>query len=320
MSQILVSKGETLAKVERTVVITGAFGALGRRVAKQFAQAGYHVTGIGHGSWRQDEFSSYGLHGWLNANITTESLLSLNVIPDAIIHCAGSSSVAFSNSYPCQDFERTVSTTMAVLEFVVRHSAATRIVYPSSAAVYGAVNRLPIGESDRLLPVSPYGTHKLLAEELLREYARLYGLSVVIVRLFSVYGEGLRKQLLWDACMKLKRNENTFSGSGTEIRDWLHLQDAAELIFMAGDRAAPNCPIVNGGSGFGVSVKEIVEELFNSWGFNGEPTFDRVKRSGDPSDYQADISLARNWGWSPTIPWRKGVREYVKWFQYENSW
>ena len=76
----------------------------------------------------------------------------------------------------------------------------------SSAAVYGPGHEGPIGEDARLDPASPYGCHKLVMELLCRSYARSFGVSIVLLRLFSVYGEGLQKQLLWDLCSKLARN------------------------------------------------------------------------------------------------------------------
>lgn len=298
-----------------TVLVTGAYGFIGRNVAKHFANAGWGVTGIGHGSWAREEWRQWGMSEWHAADITTDALLTYAGLPDVIVHCAGSGSVAFSMTHPYQDFQRTVGTTLATLEFVRIHAPKARLVYPSSAGVYGVVEKLPIAESDPLVPVSPYGVHKKISEEICCSYAHHFGVSAVIVRLFSVYGIGLRKQLLWDTCMKIHNGVNTFFGSGTETRDWLHVNDAASLLLVAGTRASAECPILNGGSGQGVSVREVLNELFTCLGRSETPQFSGISRSGDPMHYIADISRLHSWGWRPRTPWRKGVREYAEWFK-----
>lgn len=298
-----------------TVLVTGAYGFVGRNVAKQFANAGWAVVGIGHGSWARAEWRQWGISEWHAADITTDALLTYAGSPEVIVHCAGSGSVGFSVTHPQQDFQRTVGTTVAVLEFARLHATQARLVYPSSAGVYGVAEKLPIAESDLLAPVSPYGVHKKISEEMCCSYAHHFGVSVAIVRLFSVYGIGLRKQLLWDACMKIRNGGNTFFGSGMETRDWLHINDAASLLLAAGERASAECPIVNGGSGQGVLVREVLSELFVCFGRSDTPQFSGVSRSGDPLHYIADIGRLCGWGWQPKTPWREGVREYAEWFK-----
>ena len=283
-------------------------------MARRFARDGYQVHGIGHGKWTHELCSDYGISQWVEASITLDSLKSVGVKPNALIHCAGGSSVGFSMTHPQTDFEKTVTTTSSVLEFVRKYSPNTRIVFPSSAAVYGQIDQLPIREDQPPAPISTYGIHKVIAEELLRHYGRVFAISVCVVRLFSVYGEGLRKQLLWDACCKLSKGEFQFHGTGTEIRDWIHLSDAADLILLAERNATPWCPIINGASGVGVTVRDILEVLFDSWGSNEKLTFDSRLAQGDPERYLADISIARSLGWNPRVSWSTGIAMYVEWF------
>ncbi len=301
--------------MSKTVLVTGACGFIGRNVARHFANAGWLVVGMGHGSWAREEWRQWGIAEWHTADITADALLICAGSPDVIVHCAGSGSVGFSMTHPLQDFQLTVATTIAVLEFVRLHLPKSRVVFPSSAGVYGMVEKLPIAESALLLPVSPYGVHKKIAEEMCHSYAKNFGVASAIVRLFSVYGAGLRKQLLWDACMKIRNGENTFFGSGMETRDWLHVNDAASLLMVAGEHASIECPAINGGSGQGVSVHEVLSELFDCFGRSDAPQFSGSVRNGDPLHYLADISQARNWGWQPTVRWREGVREYAEWFK-----
>ncbi len=306
-----------MPKMPRTVLVTGAYGFIGRNVAKHSANAGCQVVGIGHGSWAREEWRQWGISEWHATDITTDALLTYAGLPEVIVHCAGSGSVGFSMIHPHQDFQRTVDATVAVLEFVRLHAPQARVVYPSSAGVYGVVEKLPIAEFDPLAPVSPYGVHKRISEEMCCSYAHHFGLSVAIVRLFSVYGIGLRKQLLWDACMKIRNGGNSFFGSGMETRDWLQVDDAASLLLVAGERASVECPIVNGGSGQGVLVRDLLSELFVCFGRSDAPQFSGASRSGDPLHYIADISRLCSWGWQPKMAWREGVRQYAEWFKKE---
>jgi UDP-glucose 4-epimerase len=187
-------------------------------------------------------------------------------------------------------------------------------VLVSSAAVYGEVAQRPIPEDAPLCPVSPYGVHKLQAEDLCRSYSRHFGVRTVVVRLFSVYGPGLRRQLLWDACEKLRSGSATFSGTGNEVRDWLHVKDAARLLAVAAAHASTECPVANGGYGMGRSVREVVATLAEDLGANATPCFTGARRSGDPKCYVADLTTAKSWGWQPAIEWRSGMRAYAEWY------
>ncbi|HKQ26564.1 MAG TPA: NAD-dependent epimerase/dehydratase family protein [Burkholderiales bacterium] len=300
----------------KRVVVTGAYGFIGRHVGRHFAQQGHRVVGIGHGGWDHAQCRAWGLSGWHAADITLESLITYAGDPELIVHCAGGASVGFSIERPLQDYQRTVSTTAAVLEFARIHAREAAVVMPSSAAVYGNAHALPIAESATLQPVSPYGEHKRMAENLCRLYSEEFGLATAVVRFFSVYGPGLRKQLLWDACDRLVRNEPPcFSGDGTETRDWLHIDDTVALIELAGSHADRNCPVVNGGTGHAVSVSELLTHLFGLLGRKDHPVFTGDGRSGDPKHYLADIQAAQRWGWNPRVSWADGVGQYLDWFR-----
>jgi UDP-glucose 4-epimerase len=216
---------------------------------------------------------------------------------------------------PAIDFELTVKTTSNVLEFMRVHSPDTQLIYLSSAAVYGQVEAQPITEEAALKPVSPYGLHKQMSESLCQLYSRQFGVSVTIVRLFSIYGEGLRKQLLWDACQKFERGESEFFGTGEEVRDWLHVKDVAGLLFAVAENVTTPYPVINAGSGDGVTVSEILQYVSEQLGLGLKPRFTSRPKVGDPNVYIADVIKARSCGWEPKINWRKGVEDYVDWYK-----
>ncbi len=297
-----------------TVLITGAYGFIGRHIARLYGEKGWKVLAMGHGGWSRKEWNDWNIAEWHTCDITIESLLTYAGEPDVIVHCAGGGSVGFSVSHPFQDYQRTVETAAHVLEFVRLHAPRAVVVYPSSAGVYGAAARLPISEDSPRNPLSPYGVHKKMAEDLIGSYSRHFGVPSAVVRLFSVYGKGLRKQLLWDACTKLASNETMFFGTGDETRDLLHIRDAAELLFTAGEHASHESPIVNGGSGTGTMIRDIVTEIFSCFKRTDQPIFTDNTRPGDPEHYAANITKAISWGWKPTIDRLSGIKEYVQWF------
>lgn len=297
-----------------TALITGAHGFIGRYTARYFSRQGWNVVGIGLGSWTPDEHAEWGITDWHEATIDVESILNCGVKPNAVVHCAGSGSVGYSVASPYDDFLMNVETAAAMLEYVRRYAPDAAVVAISSAAVYGAAKQLPIPEVAPLAPVSPYGFHKMMMETLCASYSSNFGLRTAIVRLFSIYGNGLRKQLLWDACNKVSKGATDFNGNGTEVRDWLHVEDAVRLLYAAADHASDEAPVVNGGTGVGTSIRDVLQELFRVLGKSDPPRFIGAPRPGDPDSLVADYSRAKSWNWTPGINWRSGVREYAEWF------
>lgn len=302
------------------VWITGARGFIGQHLARYISLKGHDVAGIGHGLWDESDRNFGCRCEWLNGDISQvnlDVLLEKHGTPDAIFHLAGGSSVGPSVAMPLKDMYRSVNSTSELLEWVRLNSKDTSVIMASSAAVYGAGHLTPINENTNSKPYSPYGYHKRMAELLVESYASNFGLKTSIVRLFSVYGSGLRKQLLWDACSRLARGANDiqFGGSGNELRDWIHVEDASEILWRALEHASSECFIVNGGTGIATSVKQITETLFKKWGLGIEPTFSRQSRSGDPTYLVASTTVSKKIGFEPKHEWENGIDEYVTWFK-----
>ena len=158
------------------VLVTGAHGFIGRHVARFYAKQGWKVSGMGYGYFPEQEQQEWGIVEWHTCDITVETLKKYAGTPDVIIHCAGGSSVGFSLEDPYNDYQCTVNTTLHVLEFVRLYAPYARVVYPSSAAVYGLAENMPIYGNSHLNPVSPYGVHKKIAEELSQSYAKHFGI------------------------------------------------------------------------------------------------------------------------------------------------
>lgn len=300
--------------INQVLILTGAAGFIGKHLALQAAKLGYQVYGIGHGSFTEDELTELGFVRFLQSDITTESLVNLQLSPDVIIHCAASASVSFSVSNPALDFKRTVLSALHVLEYIRLTNTGIKLVIPSSAAVYGSAKSSPLLTSHPLSPISPYGLHKKIVEEICTQYSMLFDIRTSIVRLFSVYGLGLRKQLFWDACNKLTSSSNIFCGTGLETRDWLHVNDAASLLLAAAVHASSPPLIINGGSSVQTSIRDAVSLVAEKIPNSPKPIFSGDVRIGDPSSLVADISSSQKLGWQPIYPLDLGLSDYVDWF------
>ncbi|KAA6126959.1 NAD-dependent epimerase/dehydratase family protein [Cupriavidus cauae] len=299
---------------EKTVLVTGARGFFGGYVVEHYLAAGWRVVGLGHGS---PGSACAGRVVWHQAPVSLERLERLEIEPDLLVHCAGGGSVSASLRDPFGDHARTVDTTAAVLEYIRRHCPRTPVVYPSSAAVYGNAAHLPASEGSTapLRPASPYGMHKLMAEQLCASYGAHFGVSVAVVRFFSLFGEGQRKQLLWDACRKIGQRDDLYCGTGEESRDWLHAEDAARLVAAVAAQASPACPIYNGASGTTTTVRQVLTLLYRDLAPSRHPRFSLAVRHGDPCDQCADIGHTLSTGWAPQIRLETGVRRYAQWFE-----
>lgn len=168
----------------------------------------------------------------------------------------------------------------------------------SSAAVYGSGHSHAISETDALVPYSPYGTHKRIAEELFESYGKNFDLKVAVVRLFSVYGTELKKQLLWDSCGRLSKDTShlLLGGTGNGARGWFHISDAVALLQMAAAHACVDGFVVNGGTGVSISVRQVAEQLCAAWGMNTEVSFSGKSRAGDPQFFGGECR-ARDFVW-----------------------
>lgn len=307
------------------VWITGANGFIGRHLAHELAGAGHAVHGIGHGALDATEAQRLGLRSWINGEIDAANLNALAAaqgLPTHLFHLAGGSSVGVSIERPLEDFSRTVASTARLLEWLRGSAPNCAVIAASSAAVYGADHIGPIGESAVPTPMSPYGQHKLMMEQLCRSSAQSFGLRCTMVRLYSVYGPNLRKQLLWDICSRLEAREPllTLGGTGNEIRDWTDVRDVARLLASVAELSSPEIfRVINGGSGRGTSVADIAAGLIRQWGGTTAVRHSGVSRPGDPVSLLADDAVLRRIGFEWRIPLDRGLADYVAWFKGQAS-
>lgn len=304
--------------------VTGAAGFIGRHLVRHLADSGARVSGIdlvGAGSAGLENM----IDGWqegLLSQAALEALSDNTGVPDTIFHLAGGSSVGASIADPYGDFTATIGTTGMLLDWIRRRAPTTRLVVVSSAAVYGNQHVERIGDNAAISPFSPYGAHKFAMEIASRGWASSFGLKIVAVRLFSVYGPGLTKQLLWDLCGKLNSGVPTvlLGGTGEELRDWTHVGDVVRALTAAAPLASQYMPVVNAGSGEAGSVRRIAETVARAFGRDSDCLhFSGESRAGDPFSLVAAPGQLGAGGFDWQVDLETGIFDYVRWYKAQTQ-
>jgi len=286
-----------MAEQKRVCLVTGERGFLGTHIMKEALGQGLEPRGLG-----EIRLPGAEIH---------ELVRSVN--PDVVVHLAGPASVASSISDPRDDFVGTVSGTASLLEAVRLYAPRARFVYASSAAVYGAVEHLPISEDAPIRPISPYGYHKAMAEQLVEEAAKIFGLWTVTARIFSAYGVGLHRQVVYDLCVKASRGQSLIlDGDGSQSRDFIHVKDVVRALLLLVERGQGRGERYNVASGVETSIGALGKLIAASFGVDA-PRFSMQGRAGDPPRWRADMSRTASLGFVCEVPIEQGIGETAEW-------
>jgi len=188
----------------------------------------------------------------------------------------------------------------------------TRVVLVSSAAVYGDPESLPVPEDAPLSPISPYGFHKLHQELLLREYVQLHGVNGCVARVFSTYGENLRRLAIWEMTRRALAGHHDVLGSGQETRDYLYAGDVGRALVVIAGKATGGA--INVASGEEVSMREVAEKVYEAAGIRDQPHFTGEAMRGSPSHWRADVTRLNDLGFASPA-WSRGLYQTVRWIQ-----
>jgi UDP-glucose 4-epimerase len=236
--------------------------------------------------------------------------------PDIIINAAGAANVNLSFKDPEWDYASNVLMVFRLLNSIRKSGHNCKLVQLSSAAVYGNPLSLPVTENEPVKPVSPYGFHKLQSEILCKEFAEVYKVQVAIVRIFSAYGVGLRKQLFWDLYQKANASDEiTLFGTGNESRDFINADDLVKALDIIGRSGEFNATIYNIANGEEIRIKDAVNCFLEQINWKGKLNFSGGNRSGDPLNWKADISRLSSLGYKKGIDFAKGIELYCKWIK-----
>jgi len=303
----------------KTVVITGVAGFIGRHVARHFSREGWNVIGIDELPEENVQLSGVSYHRLILPDVRLTDLLRSSQ-PEVCVHCAGRASVGLSMEDPAADFRGNTALVFEMLDALRRVAARCRFLLLSSAAVYGNPSALPVTEEQVIKPLSPYGYHKRQAELLCEEFSQVYGLSTLSARIFSAYGPGLRRQVVWDICEKiLTTGQLTLRGTGEESRDFIHVADIARALSVFATAAPAEGEVYNLASGHEVTIAELARLLLNALGSVAEARFDGVATPGNPLRWHADVTKSRALGFVPSIPLDQGLKQVAAWCAAELS-
>lgn len=297
------------------VLVTGINGFIGSYVASKFKNAGYEVVGL-------DRDYSGNIYKVYRINMMQDNISDIlgEERPEIIIHCAGLANVSYSLRHIEEDFNANTVVVYRLLEAMRQNNLqSSRLVLMSSAAVYGQPVQLPISENATLNPMSPYALHKKMAEDICLYFIENYQFDIRILRVFSAFGPGLRKQIFWDMYQKI-RNDGRLDlyGTGKESRDYIYIDDLVEAIFLIALDVKSNYTIWNVANGEEVTIKEVAEVFAKNVGMDGSKIiFSNELREGDPINWCADISRLLELGYKKETSIQKGIQQYIAWADKE---
>ncbi|MBY0424735.1 MAG: SDR family oxidoreductase [Cytophagales bacterium] len=288
-------------------------------MANELVTNGYSIFGI-------DLRAPFNPEIWKGFSVSScettdfEKLMNGNSI-FAVCHLAGGASVGNSIIDPYSDFSSLLPGTSRLAVYIVQKHPSAKFLFFSSAAVYGNSYQTQITESNQLNPISPYGVHKLTAESLLVNYSKIFQLEVIILRIFSVYGEGLKKQLIWDLgqrALKAKKeglNSIELKGTGNEKRDFIHVSDICNVVFRLINIRTPQLALYNLASGNEVSIARISELLLSKLKLNLQIKFNGLVPLGDPISLTADITKLKELDILPLVTIDNGLERTANWIR-----
>ena len=292
------------------LLIIGCKGFIGSNVVKYYSAKGDTIIGfdlidpIGN-----EQYTYYNRN---STGITLKEIFTRHQ-PDACINAGGNGSVPLSIKDPKYDFDSNVLFLSETLEYIRQCKPDCKYIHMSSAAVYGNPVHLPISETSPVQPISPYGWHKYQAELICREYATLYKIPVASLRVFSVYGPGLRKQLFWDTFQKSKKNDPIqLFGTGGESRDFIYITDLVAAMDIILSEAVMEGQVINVSSGIETSIAEAIG-IFTGLLNNHKFVFTQQDNPGNPLNWKADIALLHSLGFTAKTGLQHGLNLTVQW-------
>jgi UDP-glucose 4-epimerase len=309
MTTPIISSADRVAFDGARVLVTGGAGFIAAHLTEALAAAGADLT-------LADE---RGRPGCAQVRVGTPAFgkfLRERGPFDYLFHLAARAYAADSVRLPARDFSDNLVATVGLLEQLRASAPHTRLVFASSAAVYGNPARLPIEEGDLTVPVSPYGVSKLAAERYINVYARLYGIPAASLRLFSVYGPGQRKQVVYDYFCKLQRTpgELVVLGDGMQTRDMVYVADVARAFMTVAARGARDGSVYNVASGVSTSTADLARLVIGAQHSNAAIRCTGQNRAGDPDRWLGSFAPLAALGWQPEVDIRTGIAATAGWF------
>lgn len=289
--------------INKKIVVTGANGFIGRA----FCQ---YLDLINHTNYIAIDICSLtNSPNFKKVDITTPGILD-NWLDEntLIVHLAGHADVKSSVEDPLHDFRLNMIGTINILESVRKSKCS--LTYPSTSSIFDLSKRKPLTENSLKNPTSPYGASKMGGEAYCKAYARSYGLDIKIVRLFSVYGPGMNRFLIYDIVKKLVNNPTqlTVFGDGMQIRDYLYISDVVRGIYFLACKGEIG-EDYNLASGNPLTVNEVVDAIIDNMDL-GNVKIEKTNKliEGEVSVMYANIDKITSLGFVPEYSFEKGLK------------
>jgi len=306
-------------------VVTGCAGFIGSHLVERLLSEGHEVLGIDcYTDYYPRRLKESNLrHALENKDFTLleESILDLELKDalegaDYVFHQAAQAGVRASWGERFRIYtDNNVLATQRLLE-ACKDAGIKKFIYGSSSSVYGDVEQLPMKESFTPRPVSPYGVTKLAGEHLCYLYWRNFGVPVISLRYFTVYGPRQRPDMAFHRFLRalLEGDVIRIYGSGEQTRDFTYVSDVVEANLLAA-KARSVGEVFNIAGGARRSVNEVLRILEALTGRKARVVHVEEQK-GDVRDTYADISKAeRTLGYAPKIKLEEGLRRFVEWFK-----
>jgi UDP-glucose 4-epimerase len=314
------------------IFVTGGAGYIGSHAVRRLLGAGHEVVvfdNLIYGHRESVPESVRFVEGELSDKKLLERTFEENEF-DAVMHFAGFAYVGESVEKPGKYFWNNVVSGLNLLDACVKYNVK-KFIFSSSCAVYGTPLKLPIVEDEKKDPESPYGETKFVFENFLRWYDKAHGLKYVSLRYFNAAGADESGEigedhdpethlipLVLDAALG-RRGEIKIFGTdyetpdGTCVRDYIHVNDLADVHVLALDKLGGESKEYNVGVGEGYSVKEIIDMAREITG-KEILAVESSRRAGDPPELYADSSkLREDLGWEPKYDLRKIIESAWNW-------
>lgn len=305
--------------MKKTALVTGGAGFIGSHLVDLLLEKGHRVTVLDNFSTGRPQNLSHIKRG-AGFALRKADVSDLGAIKryfkgvDWVFHLAALADIVPSITDPGAYHRSNVDGTFSVLE-AARLAGVGRFVYTASSSCYGLPDRFPTPETSPVRPEYPYALTKYLGECCALHWARVYGLPVVSLRLFNVYGPRSRTSGTYGAvfgvflAQKLAGKPFTVVGDGRQTRDFTFVSDVARA-FLAAAESDVSGEIFNVGSGDTYSVNRLTELL-------GGEKIHIPKRPGEPDRTFADISkIKKTLGWKPEVDLARGVKVLLENLDY----
>jgi UDP-glucose 4-epimerase len=299
-------------------LVTGGAGFIGSNLVRLLLENGHQVTVLDNllSGYRKN-LDPFPQVQFIEGDVRDAAAVNRAAAgAEVIFHLAASVGNTRSIEHPLDDAEINVLGTLRVLE-AARHNGVRKVVYSSSAGIFGELKTLPIREDHPVEPDSPYGATKLCAEKQCLVYAKLYPLEAVFLRYFNVYGVNQRYDAYGNvipifAHRMLHGEPVTIFGDGEQTRDFINVRDVAQANYKAGTSKGVSGAF-NIGSCTRITINRLVELMIDASGIHpavkhGPP------RKGDVRDSLADVTPAtKAFGFEPGVRLEEGLKEYLDW-------